>query len=225
MAVYHFSRLAIAKYHKLDDLKQQVCRLTVLEACCCYLVVKSHPILCYLMDCNMSGHPVPHHLLEFSQIHVRWISDAIQPSHPLLPSFPAFNLFQHQGLFQWVSSLHQVAKVLELQFQHQFFQWLIRVDCLYDWLVWSPSHTRDSQESSPAPQFGSITFIWKNPKGYACSETCREESFFASFQLLGSLAILGVPWLFAVSLQTQSWWSHDVLLVCLELHMALSSST
>ena len=224
MAVYHLSRLAIAKYHKLDDLKQQVCHLTVLEACCCYLVVKSHPILCYLMDCNMSGHPVPHHLLEFSQIHVHWISDAIQPSHPLLPSFPAFNLFQHQGLFQWVSSLHQVAKVLELQFQHQFFQWLIRVDCLYDWLVWSCS-PRDSQESSPAPQFGSITFIWKNPKGYACSETCREESFFASFQLLGSLAILGVPWLFAVSLQTQSWWSHDVLLVCLELHMALSSST
>ena len=70
MAVYHFSRLAIAKYHKLSDLKQQVCRLTVLEACCCCLVVKSHPILYYAMDCRMSGHPVPHHFLEFVQIHV-----------------------------------------------------------------------------------------------------------------------------------------------------------
>ena len=138
MAVYHFSRLSVAKYHKLSDLKQQVCRLTVLEACCCCLVVKSHPILCYPMDCRMSGHPVPHHLLEFVQIHVHWISDAIQPSHPLLPSFPAFSLCQHQGLFQRVSSSHQVAKVLELQFQHQFFQWLIGVDFLWDWLVWSP---------------------------------------------------------------------------------------
>ena len=83
------------------------------------------------MDCSMPGFLVLHHLLEFAQIHVHWISDAIQPSHPhLSPSPPAFNLSQHQGLFQCVSSSHQVAKVLELHLQHQSFQWTIRVDFL-----------------------------------------------------------------------------------------------
>ena len=79
-----------------------------------------------------------------------------QTSHPLLfPSPPAFNLSQHQTLFQWVSSLHQVAKVLEFQFQHQSFQWMFRTDFLYDSLVWSCC-LRGSQESSPIPQFKSI---------------------------------------------------------------------
>ena len=69
------------------------------------------------MDCSTPGLPVHHQLLEFTQTHVHWVSDAIQPSHPLSsPSPPTFNLSQHQGLFKWVSSLHQVAKVLELQF-------------------------------------------------------------------------------------------------------------
>ena len=72
-----------------------------------------------------------------------WVDDAIQPSHPLLfPSPPALNLFQHQGLFQRVSSLHQVAKILELQFQHQPFQWIFRVDFLQDWLVGSLCYPR-----------------------------------------------------------------------------------
>ena len=76
-------------------------------------------------------------------------SDVIQPSHPLLlPSPPALNLSQNQGLFQRVSSLHQVTKVLELQLQHQFFQWVFRVDFLWDWLIWSPWIPRDSQQSS-----------------------------------------------------------------------------
>ena len=67
--------------------------------------------LCDPMDCSMPGLPVHHQLLEFTQTHVHWVSDAIQPSHPLSsPSPPAFNLFQHQGLFQWVSSSHEVAK-------------------------------------------------------------------------------------------------------------------
>ena len=70
------------------------------------------------------GLPVHHQLPEFTQTHVHWVSDAIQPSHPLSsPSPPAFNLSQHQGLFQWVSSSHQVAKVLEFQFQHQSKIW------------------------------------------------------------------------------------------------------
>ena len=88
-------------------------------------VVQSCPTLCDPMDCSMPGFPVHHQLLELTQTHVHRIGDAIQPSHPLLPpSPPAFNLSQHQGLFQWISSLHQVAKVLEFQLQHQSFQWI-----------------------------------------------------------------------------------------------------
>ena len=87
--------------------------------------------LCDPMDCSTPGLPVHHQLPEFTQIHVHWVSDAIQPSHP--PSSPSsltFNLSQHQGLFQWVSSSHQVAKVLEFQLQHQSFQWTLRTDLL-----------------------------------------------------------------------------------------------
>ena len=77
------------------------------------------------------GFPVPHHFPEFAQVHVHWISDAIRPSHPLSSSSPsAFSLSQHQGLFQWVSCSHQVAKVLELHLQHQSFQRVFRVDFL-----------------------------------------------------------------------------------------------
>ena len=84
------------------------------------------------MDCSTPGFPVHYQLPEFAQTHVHWISDAIQPSHPLLfPSPPIFNPSQHQGLFHWVSSLHQVAKVLEFQLQHQFFQWIFRTDFLF----------------------------------------------------------------------------------------------
>ena len=67
------------------------------------------------------------------------------------PSPPAFNLSQHQGLFQWVRSSHQVAKAL-----HHSFQWIFRTDFFQDWLVWSPRSPRDSQEPSPTPQFKSI---------------------------------------------------------------------
>ena len=88
-------------------------------------------ILCDLMDCSMPGLPVHHQLPEFMQTHVHQVGDAIQPSHPLLsPSPPAFNLSQHQGLFQWVSSLHHVAEVLEFQLQHQSFQWIFGTDFL-----------------------------------------------------------------------------------------------
>ena len=89
--------------------------------------------------------------------HVHWVADATQPSHPLSSHFPpAFDFSQHQGLFQWISSLHQVARGLKLQLQHQSFQWIFSVAFLQDWLVWSSSCPRDSQESSPAPQFKSI---------------------------------------------------------------------
>ena len=83
------------------------------------------------MDCIMPDLPVHHQLPELAQTHVHRVGDAIQPSHPLSsPSPPAFHLSQHQGLFQWVSSLHQVAKVLESQLQHQSFQWICRIDWL-----------------------------------------------------------------------------------------------
>ena len=82
-------------------------------------VALSCPTLCNTMDCSTPGFPVHHQLPEFTQPHVHHVSDAIRPSHPLSSPFPsAFNLSQHQGLFKWVGSLHQVAKVLELQFQH-----------------------------------------------------------------------------------------------------------
>ena len=99
-------------------------------------VTQSCPILCNSMDCSTPALPVHHQLMEFTQTHVRWVSDAIQPSHPLLtPSPPAFYLSQHQCLSQWVSSLHQVAKVLEFWLQHQSFQWTPRTDFLWDGLI------------------------------------------------------------------------------------------
>ena len=83
------------------------------------------------MDCSTPGLPVHCQLPEFTQTHAHRVGDAIQPSHPLSsPSPSAFNHSQHQGLFKWVSSLHQVAKVLEFQLQHQSFQWIFRTDFL-----------------------------------------------------------------------------------------------
>ena len=83
------------------------------------------------MDCSTPGLPVHHQRMEFTQTLVHWVGDAIQPSHPLLfPSHHTFSLSQHQGLFKWVSSLHQVAKVLEFQLQHQSFQWIFSTDFL-----------------------------------------------------------------------------------------------
>ena len=93
-------------------------------------VIQSCPTLCDPMDCSMSGFPVHRQLLELAQIHVHWVGDAIQPSHHPSSTSPAFNLAQHQDLFQRVSSLHQVAQVLEFQLQHQSFQWIFRTDFL-----------------------------------------------------------------------------------------------
>ena len=94
-------------------------------------VAQSCPTRCEPMNCSMPGLPVHHHLLEFTQTHVHRVNDAIQPSHPLsFPSLPAPNPSQHQHLFQWVNSLHEVAKVLEFELQHQSFQWTPRADLL-----------------------------------------------------------------------------------------------
>ena len=112
------------------------------------------------MDCSTPGLSVSHQLPKFAQVHVYCIGDAIQPSHPLTLSSPsALNLSQHQGLFQWIGSSHQVTRILELQLQHQSFRWVFRVDFLFDWLVWSPCCPRDSQESFPAPQLEGINSL------------------------------------------------------------------
>ena len=92
-------------------------------------VAQSCLTLCDPMDFNTLGFPVHHQLPDLTQTHVHCIGDAIQSSHPLSPpSLPAFNPSWHQGLFYWVSSLHQVAKVLAFQLQHQSFQWIFRTD-------------------------------------------------------------------------------------------------
>ena len=100
------------------------------------LVTQSCPTLCDPMDCRMPGLPVHHQLLELTQTHAYWVGDAIQPSQTLPSPFPpAPNPSQHQGLFQWVNSSHEVAKVLELQLQHQSFNEHPGLICFrMDWL-------------------------------------------------------------------------------------------
>ena len=119
-------------------------------------LLQSCPTLCDPMNRSTPGLPVHHQLPEATQTHVHQVGDAIQPSPPLSsPSPPALNLSQHQGLFKWVSSSHQVAKLLEFHLQHRSFQWTPGSDLLKDGRVGSPWSPRDSQESS-TPQFKSI---------------------------------------------------------------------
>ena len=121
-------------------------------------VAQSCPTLRHPMDCNTPCLPVYHQLPEFTQTHAHQVGDVIQPSHPLSsPSPPAFNLSQHQSLFQRVNSLHEVAKVLEFQLQHHSFQRTPRADILQNGLVGSPCSPRDSHESSPTPQLKIIS--------------------------------------------------------------------
>ena len=102
---------------------------------CCLIfqfssVTQLGPPLWNPMNCSTPGFPVHHQLPELTLTHVHWVSDAIQPSHPLSPSPPTFNLSQHQGLSQWVRSSHQVAKVLQFQLQHESLKWIFRTDFL-----------------------------------------------------------------------------------------------
>ena len=126
---------------------------------CCYCsVAKSCPTLCDPTDCSRPGFCVLHYLSEFFSNSCALSQWCHPTSHPLLPSSPpTLNLFQHEGLFQWVGASHQVGKILELQ--HQSFQWIFRVDFHSDWLVWSLCSSRDSQESSPASQF-KTSILW-----------------------------------------------------------------
>ena len=108
--------LLLGKYYSGLHHRQQS---SVIQSC---LTLRSHGL-------HTPGFPVHHQFPEVTQTHVHWVGDAIQLSHPLSsPSPPAFNLSQHQGLFKWVSSLYQVAKVLKFQLQHQSFQWIFGTD-------------------------------------------------------------------------------------------------
>ena len=113
----------IWRFHRM--CATEINKLKCIDNCCCCSVTQSCSSLCDPMDSSMPGFPVLHHLLELAQTHVHWVSDVIQLFHPLLPpSPPAF------GLFRWVRSSNQVAKVMEFQLQHQSFQWIFRVDFL-----------------------------------------------------------------------------------------------
>ena len=139
--LYHFPLISIC-----SDLISSVQFSSVPELCL---------TLCNPKNCSMPGLPVYHQIPGFTQTHVHWVSDAINPSHPLLSPSPAFNLSQYQGLFQWVSSLHQVTKVLQFQLQHQSFnEYSGLISFRMDWL--DLLAVQDSQESSPTPQFKSI---------------------------------------------------------------------
>ena len=115
-----------------------VCSLSIYPYWCpihmgCFqfiLVAQSCLTVCDPMDWSTPRLPVNHQFPEFTQTHVHWVGDAIQPSHPLLSTSPTISFSKHQSLSQSVSSLHQVAKVLGLQLQHQSFQWIFRTDFL-----------------------------------------------------------------------------------------------
>ena len=124
--------------------------------------------LCDSMDRSTPGFSVLHYLPEFAQTHVHWVKDAIQPSHPLLLPFPpAFNLTQHQGIFQWIDSSNQVAKVLAHQLQYQSFQWTLSgfISLKIDWFdllaaqgtfkgLWVHPHT--SHRAGPSGEVATI---------------------------------------------------------------------
>ena len=108
-----------------------------LELLCCCSVAKSSLIPCDPMNCRTPGFPVIHYFSELAQTQIHWIDDAIQPSHPLSsPSPPTFSLSQHQGLFQWVSSSHQVAKGLELMYGLPIEKSTETEEC---WELWGPA--------------------------------------------------------------------------------------
>ena len=136
--------------------------------CCCFSFARSRLTLCNFMSYNTPGFPVLHYLLEFVQTSVYWVSDAIQPSHPLSsPSLLALSLSQHQGLSEWVSSLHQVAKVLELQPQHQSFQWYSGlISFRIDWLdlpaVQGTFKSLLQHQSSKHQFLGAQPILWSN---------------------------------------------------------------
>ena len=141
-----------------------------LEPGCC-LVAQLCLTLCDPTDCSTPGFSVLHHFPELAQTHVHWVSDAIQPSCPLSSPSPAFNLSQHHGLFLWVGSVRQVAKVFELQLQHQSFQWIFRaVSFRMDWFDLLQSKELSRVFSNTTVQ--KHQFFGTQPSLWSCSHIC-----------------------------------------------------
>ena len=123
-------------------------------------VAQSHPNLYDPRDSSTPSFPVHHQLPEFAQTHVHPVGDAIQPiSSSVVPFSSCLPSFPASGSFTMSQSSHQVAKVLELQLQHQSFQWIFRTDFLWHWLVGSPCSPKNSQEFSPTSQLKSINSL------------------------------------------------------------------
>ena len=151
----HIKSIKVKASHLRSCLINPLCVIKSIKLATVVVIqLLSHSNFCDSLNCSMPGFPVLHYLPEFAQIHGHWVGDAIQSSHPLLtPSPRALNLSHHQGLFQWVSSLHQVAKELELWLQHPSFQWTFRVDFL--WIVAFPR----KQHSGPCA-LGNGDLLW-----------------------------------------------------------------
>ena len=152
-------RFSMGWMEVFDNEVSRVTLSALLQDCCCS-VAQSCSTIYDPVNCSIRGFSVLHHLLELAQTHVHWVSDAIQPSCPVSsPSPLAFCFSQHQGLFQWVSSSPQVAKVLEIQ--HQSFQWVFMVDFLrIDWFAFlAVLGTLECLELSSTPQFESISSL------------------------------------------------------------------
>ena len=122
-------------------------------------VAQSCPTVCDPMNCSTPGLPVHHQLPEFTQTHVHRVSDAIQPSHPLSSPSPAPNPCQHQSLFQWVSSSHEVGQSTGVSALASFLPKKSQGWSPSEWTGWIPCSPRDSQESSPTPQFKTINSL------------------------------------------------------------------
>ena len=143
------------------------------------------------MDCSRPDLPVHCQLLEFIQTHVHWVSDAIQLYHPLSsPSSPALNLFQHQGLFKWVSSLYQVAKVL-VSASTSVLPMNIQDWFPLGWTGWISFAVQETQESSPTPQFKSInssalSFPYSPTLTYLsyCEQCCNQQECKCLFKVV-----------------------------------------
>ena len=145
-----------------------------------YLFTQSCPTLCNPMNCSTPGFPDLHYLPQLAQTHVHQIGDAIQPSRPLSSPFPpAFNPSQHQGLFQWVDSSHQVAKVLKLQFQHISMNISLNIQ---DWFL-----------------LGLIGLIYLQPKGlsrvFSNRIVQKHPIFWHSISFLAQLLSYDIPYM------------------------------
>ena len=165
------------------------------------------------MDCSTPGLPVHYQFPEFTQTHVHRVGDAIQPSHPLSStSPPTFNLSQHQGLFQWVSSSHQVAKVLQFQLQHQSFclDWsiifkLLTVATIQTWLIISYLVSTNSMQSPGNQTQEMLSYNWEATVYVKCSLEGAAKYFWIISLTDKDSAMSAMEWLLAIKWSRERW--------------------